>query len=111
MASQEYVALVKARTSAESPKMKAAEKALASVRGSLRRVFDKLNFKQKVLEQLCNEADEKLYLPYKQQLARKAALLKTRPSKKREAELKEVRARIARYAVRRPIPFTAAKTL
>ena len=97
VASQEYVALVKARTSAESPKMKAAEKALASVRGSLRRVFDKLNFKQKVLEQLCNEADEKLYLPYKQQLARKAALLKTRPSKKREAELKEVRARIARY--------------
>ena len=97
VASQEYVALVKARTPAESAEMKAAEKALASVRASLRRVFDKLNFKQKVLEQLCNEADEKLYLPYKQQLARKAALQKTRPSKKREAELKEVRGRIARY--------------
>ena len=86
-ASQEYVALVKAHTPAESAEMKAAEKALASVRASLRRVFDKLNFKQKVLEQLCNEADEKLFLPYKQQLARKAALQKQRPSKKREAEL------------------------
>ena len=95
--SQEYVALVKARTPANSPKLKAAEKNLASVRGSLRRVFDKLNFKQKVLEQLCNEADEKLYLPYKQQIAREETLLKSRPSKKREAELKEVRVRIARY--------------
>jgi RNA polymerase primary sigma factor len=96
-ASQEYVALVKAHTPAESAEMKAAEKALASVRASLRRVFDKLNFKQKVLEQLCNEADEKLFLPYKQQLARIAALKKSRPSKKREAEMKEVRGRIARY--------------
>ena len=95
--SQEYVALVKARTSAESPEFKAAEKSLASVRASLRRVFDKLNFKQKVLEQLCNEADEKLFIPYKQQLARVEALRKLRPSKKREAELKEVRGRIARY--------------
>ena len=95
--SQEYVALVKARTSVESPEFKAAEKSLASVRASLRRVFDKLNFKQKVLEQLCNEADEKLFIPYKQQLARAEALRKLRPSKKREAELKEVRGRIARY--------------
>ena len=97
VASQEYVALVKARTPADDPGMKTAEKNLAAVRASLRRVFDKLNFKQKVLEQLCNEADEKLFLPYKQQLARKAALKKMRPSKKREAELKEVRGRLARY--------------
>ena len=96
-ANQEYVALVKARTPTGSAKMKAAEKNLLSVRGSLRRIFDKLNFKQKVLEQLCNEADEKLYLPYKQQLARKAALLKMRQTKKRDAELKDVRGRIARY--------------
>jgi len=95
--SQEYVALVKTRTSPNSPKLKAAEKNLALVRGSLRRVFDKLNFKQKVLEQLCNEADEKLYLPYKKQLAREEQLKKLRPSKKREVELKEVRGRIARY--------------
>ena len=94
---QEYVDLVKARTPAKSAKMKTAEKNLLSVRASLRRVFDKLNFKQKVLEQLCNEADEKLYLPYKQQLARRAQLLKARQTKKRDAELREVRGRIARY--------------
>ena len=94
---QEYVSLVKAHTSPGTAKMKTAEKNLLSVRAALRRIFDKLNFKQKVLEQLCNEADEKLYLPYKQQLARKATLLKARPTKKRDAELKEVRGRIARY--------------
>ena len=97
VASQEYVALVKDRTPVDSPEFKRTEKNLASVRASLRRIFDKLNFKQKVLEQLCNEADEKLFIPYKQQLARVEALKKLRQSKKREAELKEVRGRIARY--------------
>ena len=96
-ANQEYVTLVKAKTPPESEKMKAAEKKLLSVRGSLRRLFDKLNFKQKVLEQLCNEADEKLYLPYKQQRARLELLRKSRPTKKRDAEIKDVRGRIARY--------------
>jgi hypothetical protein len=37
--------------------MKSAEKALASVRASLRRVFDKLNFKQKVLNAYNKVAD------------------------------------------------------
>ena len=59
-ANQEYVTLVKAKTSPNSAKMKTAEKNLLSARASLRRLFDKLNFKQKVLEQLCNEADERL---------------------------------------------------
>ena len=92
-----YVALVKAKTPPKSMKMKNAEKDLAAARASLRRIFDKLNFKQKILEQLCSEADEKLYLPYRQLQARKAALLKARQTKKRDAELKEIRGRIARY--------------
>ena len=84
-ANQEYVTLVKAHTPPGSAKMKAAEKTLLEIRTALRRIFDKLNFKQKVLEQLCNEADEKLYLPYKQQRARLEALKKARPTKKRDA--------------------------
>ena len=96
-ANQEYVTLVKAHTPANSAKMKAAEKNLLAVRASLRRIFDKLNFKQKVLEQLCNEADEKLYLPYKQQRARLETLRKARQTKKRDAEMRDVRGRIARY--------------
>ena len=96
-ANQEYVDLVKARTPANSVRLKKAEKNLLSVRASLRRLFDRLNFKQKILEQLCNEADEKLYLPYKQQLARLEVLKKARQTKKRDAEIREVRGRIARY--------------
>ena len=92
-----YVALVKAKTPPKSMKMKNAEKDLAAARASLRRIFDKLNFKQKILEQLCSEADEKLYLPYRQLQARKAALMKARQTKKRDAELREIRGRIARY--------------
>ena len=97
-ANQEYVTLVKAHTPPSSAKMKAAEKALLDIRAALRRIFDKLNFKQKVLEQLCNEADEKLYLPYKQQRARLETLKKARPTKKRDAEIREVRGRIATEA-------------
>ena len=96
-ANQDYVTLVKAHTPPGSAKMKAAEKTLLDIRAALRRIFDKLNFKQKVLEQLCNEADEKLYLPYKQQRARLETLKKARPTKKRDAEIREVRGRIARY--------------
>ncbi len=97
-ANQEYVALVKAKTDPESAEMVAARKALDSVRKSLRRVFDKLNFKQKVLEQLCNEADEKLYLPYINLRDRLAKLNKDkRRTNKRVAEIKEVKARLARF--------------
>ncbi len=99
-ANREYVELVGARMSPNSAKMKTAEKNLSAARNQLRRIFDKLSFKQKVLEQLCNEADEKLYLPYIRQCAilkEKEALRKKRPSKKLEGEIKDVKGRIARY--------------
>ena len=95
-ASQEYVSLVNSRASQDSAAMKAAKKNLDSVRASLRRVFDKLNFKQKVLEQLCNAADEKLFLPYMQLKKRKEDCQKLRPSKKRDAELKNICGAMAR---------------
>ena len=97
-ANQGYVTLVKAKTPPEAPEMAAAKKNLDSVRKSLRRIFDKLNFKQKVLEQLCNEADEKLYLPYINLRDRLDKLNKDRRrTNKRTAELKDVKSRIARY--------------
>ena len=101
-ANREYVELVKAKASPKSAKMKTAEKNLLSARTSLRKLFDKLSFKQKVLEQQCNEADEKLYLPYireRAKLKEKEALRKRRPSKKLETEIKEIKGKIARYEV------------
>ena len=101
-ANRAYVELVKANASPKSARMKAAEKNLGAARTSLRKLFDKLSFKQKVLEQQCNEADEKLYLPYireRAKLKEKEALRKKRPSKKIEAEIKDVKGRIARYEV------------
>ena len=101
-ANREYVELVKAKASPKSAKMKTAEKNLSSARTSLRKLFDKLSFKQKVLEQQCNEADEKLYLPYireRAKLKEKEALRKRRPSKKLETEIKEIKGKIARYEV------------
>ena len=96
-ANAEYVTLMKAKASPASAKMKTAEKNLQLARASLRRLYEKLNFKQKVLEQLCGEADEKLFLPYKQLISRRDLLRKTRQTKKRDAEIKDVSARIERY--------------
>ena len=74
--------------------VRAADKGLEKARTMLRAAYDDLNFKQKVLESLCAEADDLVYLPYKRALARKADLLKQKPTKKREADLKEVREKL-----------------
>jgi RNA polymerase primary sigma factor len=72
-----------------------AEKAVQNARNALAEMFKNLFFKQKVLENLCSEADEKYYLPYKQYLSRKATLLtSSHTSKKREQELAEVRKKL-----------------
>ncbi|MCQ2391282.1 MAG: RNA polymerase sigma factor RpoD [Kiritimatiellae bacterium] len=81
------------RSKATQQQIRGAEKALDNARKALMDAFDKLNFKQKVLETLCNEADETIYLPYKTLLKRKAELLRVRQNKKTERELNEVRAK------------------
>ncbi len=97
-ANQRYVSLVRAKTPPDSAEMVEAKKELDAVRKSLRRAFDKLNFKQKVLEQLCNEADEKLYLPYVKLRDRLDKLNKDRRrTNKRATDIKEVKTQMARY--------------
>ena len=49
-----------------------------------------------MLETLCADADERIYLPYRALVAKRAQLLTLRPSKKRDAELKSVKERMAR---------------
>ena len=92
-----YMAVMKNRRKATPGQIKGAEKTVANARAALMDAFYKLNFKQKVLETLCMDADETIYLPYKQHLARKATLLSQHPSKKREAELADVREKLAKY--------------
>lgn len=76
--------------------LRGAEKSLQNARAALRQCFEELSFKQKILETLCADADEKIYLPYRALVAKHAQLLQTRPSKKRDAELKTVKEKMAR---------------
>ncbi len=99
-----YKAVMKNRKKATPGQIKGAEKTVANARASLMDAFYKLNFKQKVLETLCMEADETIYLPYKQQLARKATLLSQHQSKRRDAELAEVREKLEKYEDRFGMP-------
>ncbi len=72
-----------------SPKsVSAAEKKLFAVREALKGCFDNMSFKHKVLETLCIEADEQIYLPYRQYVAKFAQLQTLKASKKRDRDIK-----------------------
>ncbi len=94
-ASEKHLELLSSEASSPSA-LRGAEKALQNARQALHKCFDDLSFKQKVLETLCAEADERIYLPYRQLVAKHAQLLTQRPSKKRDAELAGVKERMAR---------------
>jgi len=75
-------------------KLKKATKTLEKARHDLVEVFYSLNFKQKILESLCTEADEKIYRPYKNMLNERTKLLKQRPTKKRDQQLHDIATRV-----------------
>ena len=97
-------ALMANRRKATPQQLRGAEKGVQNARAALRQVFLDLNFKQKVLETLCMEADETIYLPYKQQLARKAHLLAQHESKRRNAELSEAREKLEKLEAKFGMP-------
>ncbi len=103
-AHKKYMEVMKNRRKATPGQIKGAEKTVANARAELMDTFYKLNFKQKVLETLCHDADETIFLPYKQQLARKATLLSQHPSKKRETELADAREKLAKYEAQFGMP-------
>ena len=94
-ASAKYLSTI-ANRKATPQQVRGAEKALANAREALRQCFDDLSYKQKVIETLCADADERIYLPYRSLVARQAQLLTQRPSKKRDEELKTVRQKMAK---------------
>ena len=94
-----YVEVTRDRKASDA-KRRGAEKRMQNARAALLKAFDDLNFKQKVLETLCMEAEETIYLPYKTQLKRKTTLLAQHQSKRRDAELVDVRAKLEKYETR-----------
>lgn len=83
-------------TTTASPKAsdqakRGAEKRLHNARAALRQCFYDLSFKQKMLETLCSEADERIYLPYRQYVKQQSELLKQKASVKRNNELARLR--------------------
>ncbi len=93
-ASSKYLEVI-ARKNPSPAVVRGAEKALFNARASLKKCFSDLSYKQKILETLCADADERIYLPYRALVAKQAQLLTQRPSKKRDADLKAVRERMA----------------
>ncbi len=73
---------------------KAALKAREKLRHELLKVFNELSLKQKIVEALSAEADEKIFKPYRQHLQERARLQKQRPSKKRDHQLRDNQARL-----------------
>lgn len=81
-----------------------AEKTLENARAALRSCYDDLNFKQKVLEQLCSEIEEKLFLPYKGLVRQNATLKQQKPSKKRDKDLALLRDKMAAFEDKFGVP-------
>ena len=81
-----------------------AEKALANARAALCKCFEDLNFKQKVLESLCSDTEEHIFLPYKGLVRQNAELMKQKPSKKRDRDLALLHEKMATYEERFGIP-------
>ena len=97
-ASEKHLALL-SRKNVSLAAMRGSEKQLSNARAFLVKTFDNLNFKQKVLEVLSIDADERIYLPYKRLSKRREELLaipKAKGGKRRETELAEVNAKLAR---------------
>ncbi len=76
--------------------MRGAEKTLANAREALKKTFLDMSFKQKVLETLCADADERIYLPYRSLVTKQSQLMQLKASKKRDRDLALVRERMGR---------------
>jgi len=75
-------------------KLKKTMKSLEKARHDLVDVFYNLNFKQKILESLCTEADEKIYRPYKSMQTERAKQAKQRQTKKRDQIIQDLSSRV-----------------
>jgi len=73
---------------------KTARRNIEAARTDLRKVFNDLSLKQKIVEALCAEADEKIFKPYRQHSLERVRLLRQRAGKKRDQMLHDNQARM-----------------
>ena len=102
-ASSKYLSTI-AKKRPTAAEVRGAEKKLANARAALKQCFIDLSFKQKVLETLCADADERIYLPYRALVAKQSALMQARPSKKRDNDLAQVREKMSRLEAQFGMP-------
>ena len=76
--------------------VRGAEKTLQNARAALKQCFIDISFKQKVLETLCADADERIYLPYRTLVKRQSELMQLKPSKKRDKDLADLKVKMQR---------------
>ena len=93
-ASAKYLETIGRRRPAPAA-VRGAEKTLANARAALKTCFLDMSFKQKVLENLCSDADERYYLPYRALVKRHAELMQAKSSKKRDRDLALLRDKMA----------------
>ncbi len=77
-----------------SPQHEKAQKALDVLYVEMVNIYEQLNFKQKMLETLCSESDEKIFRPYRMAKLERTKLKKQHPSKARDQRLATCLARI-----------------
>jgi RNA polymerase primary sigma factor len=93
-ASAKYLSTLASRKSSPQA-LRGAEKTLLNARLALKNCFFELSFKQKILESLCADADEHIYLPYLAMVKQLSELLQRKASKKRDKEIEVVKAKMA----------------
>jgi RNA polymerase primary sigma factor len=82
------------REAKDSPRHTQAQKHLDKVRQEVVKAYQELNFKQKVLETLSSEAEDKLFRPYRQINIDIGKLRKKPAGKKRNTMIAELEARL-----------------
>ena len=95
---------VTGNTNATKAQLSGAEKALANARNAMMECFSKLNFRQKVLEDLCEEAQDRFYFPYSRLVTQYVKLNREKASKRRDNEISAVKEKMHKFEVHFGMP-------
>jgi RNA polymerase primary sigma factor len=86
--------LVLTDSQASKARETAARRTVEKIRHDLLAVSNDLSLKQKIVESLCSEADEKIFRPYRQLILERGRLQRQRPGKKRDQQLHDNQCRM-----------------
>ncbi len=95
---------VTGNTSASKAQLAGAEKTLSNARSTMLECFSKLNFRQKVLEDLCEDAEDRYYFPYSRLVTQYVKLNREKASKRRDTEIAAVKEKMKKFEVHFGMP-------